>query len=113
MTGAVNLFGLTQGQFETFILVLVRVSVILFMIPIFPVGQVNMLVRFGLGLAISFIVWHVVPPVAPLGLGPLTAAVISQAFVGFVFGFVAFLVFVGIQFAGEVMDLRSASRSST
>jgi flagellar biosynthetic protein FliR len=35
----------------------------------------------------------------------MTAAVFSQAFVGFVFGFVAFLVFVGIQFAGEVMDL--------
>jgi flagellar biosynthetic protein FliR len=40
------------------------------------------------------------------GFGPLTAAVFSQAFIGFVFGFVAFLVFVGIQFAGEVMDLQ-------
>ena len=47
------------------------------------------------------------PPIAPLnGLGPLTAAVFSQALVGFVFGFVAFLVFVGIQFAGEMMDLQ-------
>lgn len=105
MTGAVNLFGLTQGQFETFILVLVRVSVILNMIPIFQSSQVNVMTRFGLGMAITFIVWHVVPPIAPLGIGPLTVAVISQAFVGFVFGFVAFLVFVGIQFAGEVMDL--------
>jgi flagellar biosynthetic protein FliR len=105
MTGAVNLFGLTQGQFETFILVLVRVSVILTMIPIFQSAQVNTMVRFGLGLTISYIVWSVVPPVEPLGIGALTVAVISQAFIGFVFGFVAFLVFVGIQFAGEVMDL--------
>jgi flagellar biosynthetic protein FliR len=107
MSGAVNLFGLTQAQFETFVLVLVRVSVILLMIPIFQSAQVNKMVRFGLGLAITFVVWHVVPPIAPLsGLGPLTAAVFSQALVGFVFGFVAFLVFVGIQFAGEVMDLQ-------
>jgi flagellar biosynthetic protein FliR len=106
MSGIVNLFGLTQGQFETFVLVLIRVSVILFMIPIFQSAQVNSMTRFGLGLAIAFIVWHVVPSIQPLGLGGLAAAVISQAFVGFVFGFVAFLVFVGIQFAGEVMDLQ-------
>jgi flagellar biosynthetic protein FliR len=107
MNGAVNLFGLTYSQFETFVLVLVRVSVILFMLPIFSAAEVNPMIRFGLGLAIAFIVWHVVPPVAQLdGLGPLTAAVMSQVFIGFVFGFVAYLVFVGIQFAGEVMDLQ-------
>jgi flagellar biosynthesis protein FliR len=107
MSGAVNLFGLTQAQFETFVLVMTRVSVILFMIPIFSSSQVNTMVRFGLGLAVTFVVWHVVPPIAPLsGLGPLTAAMFSQVFIGFVFGFVAFLVFVGIQFAGEVMDLQ-------
>jgi flagellar biosynthetic protein FliR len=107
MNGAVNLFGLTAGQFETFVLVLIRVSVILLMIPIFQSSQVNPMVRFGLGLAITFVVWHTVPPITPLvGLGGMTAAVFSQAFVGFVFGFVAFLVFVGIQFAGEVMDLQ-------
>jgi flagellar biosynthetic protein FliR len=106
MNGVVNLFGLTEAQFETFVLVLVRVSVMLFMLPIFQSSQVNPRVRFGLGLAIAFVVWHVVPPIQPLdGIGALTAAVISQAFIGFIFGFVGFLVFVGIQYAGEVMDL--------
>ncbi len=107
MNGPVNLFGLTGGQFETFVLVLVRVSVILVMIPIFQSAQVNVRVRFGLGMAITFVVWHVVPPIHQLdGIGAMTAAVFSQAFIGFVFGFIAFLVFVGIQFAGEVMDLQ-------
>jgi len=105
--GGLNVFGLSQAQFETFVLVLVRVSVILFMIPIFQSAQVNVMVRFGLGLAVAYIVWHVVPPIQPLvGLGPLTAAIFAQVFIGFCFGFVAFLVFVGIQFAGEVMDLQ-------
>jgi flagellar biosynthetic protein FliR len=106
MMGAVNLFGLTFAQFETFMLVLVRVSVILLMLPLFSASQVNFMVRFGLGLAVTFIVWHVVPPIAVLDLGGLTAAVFAQTFIGFVFGFVAFLVFVGIQYAGEVMDLQ-------
>jgi flagellar biosynthetic protein FliR len=107
MTGGVNLFGLTTAQFETFVLVLVRVSIILFMIPIFQSAQVNQMVRFGLGLTVAYIVWHVVPTIAPINdLGGLTAAIFSQAFIGFVFGFIAFLVFVGIQFAGEVMDIQ-------
>jgi flagellar biosynthetic protein FliR len=107
MSSITNVFGLTFAQFETFVLVMVRVSVILFMIPIFSASEVNAFVRFGLGMAITFVVWHVVPTMTQIdGLGPLTAAVMSQAFIGFIFGFVAFLVFVGIQFAGEVMDLQ-------
>lgn len=103
----VNLFGLTYAQFETFVLVLVRVSVILLMLPLFSAAQVNSMVRFGLGMVITIVVWSSIPPVQPLqGLGPLTAAVVSQVFVGFIFGFVGFLVFVGIQFAGEVIDLQ-------
>ena len=79
MNGVVNLFGLTEAQFETFVLVLVRVSVMLFMLPIFQSAQVNTRVRFALGLAITFVVWHVVPPIQPLdGLGPLTAAVFRR-----------------------------------
>src|SRR6202044_1564907 len=102
-----GLFGLTYAQFETFVLVLVRVSVIIYMLPLYSAAQVNSTVRFGLGMAVTFVVWSVVPPVAPLdGLGPLTAAIMSQAFIGFLFRVIAFLVFVGIQFAGEVMDLQ-------
>jgi flagellar biosynthetic protein FliR len=107
MTGPVNLFGLTAGQFETFILVLVRTSVILLMLPIISSNQVPRPVRFGLGLLVSFIIWRVVPPIAPLGgLGPLTAAVISQIFVGVVFGFISYLAFTGLQFAGEILDIQ-------
>jgi flagellar biosynthetic protein FliR len=107
VTHGPNLFGLTYAQFETFVLVLIRVSIILYMLPLFSSSQVQPMVRMGLGLAITFVVWSTVP-VSPelLGLGPMTAAVFAQVFIGFVFGFVAFLVFVGIQFAGEVMDLQ-------
>jgi len=70
VNGPINFFGLTQDQFLTFVLVMIRVSVILFMLPIFSASQVSSMVRFGLGLAITFVVWHVVPPVTGLhGLG--------------------------------------------
>ncbi len=106
MSEALNIFGLNEAQFETFLLVLVRTSTILFMLPIISSTQVPRQVRFGLALLISFIIWRVVPPIAPLGgLGPLTAAVISQFVVGMVFGFISYLAFTGLQFAGEILDI--------
>jgi flagellar biosynthetic protein FliR len=107
VSDAHGIFGLSQGQFETFVLVLVRTSTILLMLPIISSNQVPQPVRFGLGLLVSFIIWRVVPPIAPLdGLGPLTAAILSQVFIGVVFGFVSYLAFTGLQFAGEILDIQ-------
>jgi flagellar biosynthesis protein FliR len=106
MTGAFHLFGLGTAQFETLILILIRVSSMLSFVPIFSAIQIPLLVRFGLGLALAFVIAQGVHVIAPLDLGGLTAAVFSQVFIGAAFGFVAFLIFTGIQFAGEVIDLQ-------
>ena len=107
MTSAFNLFGMGTAQFETLLLVLVRVSAMLALVPIFSQTQIPRLVRFGLGLLLAFVIVRTVPPIAPLGgLGELTVAVLAQVFVGLVFGFVAFLLFTGIQFAGEIIDVQ-------
>lgn len=106
MTPLPDVFGLTPAQFETFVLVLVRVSAILYMVPIFSTQYVPMQVRFALGLIIAFVVFKVIPTTPALpGLGEFTTAVLSQMFIGLVFGFIIFLAFTGIQFAGEVLDI--------
>ncbi|MDP9104694.1 MAG: flagellar biosynthetic protein FliR [Candidatus Eremiobacteraeota bacterium] len=107
MTHGFNVFGLSTGQFETMLLVLVRVSAMLFLVPIFSQTQIPRLVRFGLGLLLAFVIVRTVPPMAPVGgLGMLAVAVAAQVFIGLVFGFVAFLLFTGIQFAGEIIDIQ-------
>jgi len=104
MTAPWNVFGLTQAGLETLILVLVRVGAMLMVVPIFSQTQIPRLLKFGLSLLLAFVVVRTIPPVAPLGLGALTVAIAAQVFVGLVFGFVAFLLFTGIQFAGEIID---------
>lgn len=100
-----NLFGIGLAPFETFLLVLVRVAAMLSLVPVFSSQQIPVLVRFALGLLLTFVVARTVPTIAPLdGIGALTAAIVSQLLVGAVFGFVAFLAFTGVQFAGEVID---------
>jgi len=103
----VDLFNLTQGQFETFLLIVVRVSTMLFVFPIFSANQIPVLVRIGLSFLISFALYHAAPSLAPLpDLGALVAAVVSQVVLGLIVGFVAYLVFMGIQFAGEIIDIQ-------
>jgi flagellar biosynthetic protein FliR len=103
----IDLFNISQGQFETFLLLVVRVSTMLFVFPIFSAKQIPLLVRIGLAFLISFVLYHAVTPIAPLGdIGALLAAVVSQVVLGLIVGFVAYLVFMGIQFAGEIIDIQ-------
>lgn len=106
MTADFNLFGLTLARFETIVLVLVRVSGMLAMVPIFSQQQLPRTLRFGIGLLFTFVMVATVPTIAPMQLGPLTVAVLAQLFVGLVFGFVAYLLFTGVQFAGQIIDLQ-------
>lgn len=102
-----DLFNLTTAQFETFFLVMIRCSVILFMVPVFNAPQIPRLLRISFGLIFSYVIYRTVPTIAPLdGIYGLFVAVISQALVGFVFGYVSYLVFMGVQFAGEILDLQ-------
>lgn len=103
----VDVFGLTGAQFETFLLVFVRVSAMLFTFPVFSAPQIPILARLGLSGLLSFMLYRLVPVVhvAP-GLYELALGVISQVVLGMIVGFVASLVFTGIQFAGELIDLQ-------
>ncbi len=110
----VDVFGIGPAQFETFLLVFVRVTIILALIPIFSARQIPKLVRFGLALIISFIISKTIPTIAPInGIGGLVVAAFAQAAVALVFGFTASLVFMGIQAAGEIVDLQIGFGSAT
>jgi flagellar biosynthetic protein FliR len=105
--GPFDLFGLTEVRFETLLLVGIRVSFMLGFLPIFSATQIPVAVRIGLGFLITFVVAHTVPTLpAVLALGPFVIAILAQAFIGIVFGFVAFFVFTGVQFAGSILDVQ-------
>jgi flagellar biosynthetic protein FliR len=79
----------------------------LFVLPVFSAKQIPILVRIGLAFLISFAIYRANPGIAPLpDLGALVAAVASQVVLGLIVGFVAYLVFTGIQFAGEILDIQ-------
>jgi flagellar biosynthesis protein FliR len=102
-----DLFGITAQQFETFLLILVRVATMLQVFPIFSSSQIPHHLRLGLALVLSFILFHVVPPMPMLtNYGDLAISVLAQVVLGAIVGYIASLVFVGVQFAGELIDLQ-------
>lgn len=101
-----DLFNLTASQFETFFLIFIRVSTMLLIFPAFGAPQIPMQVRLGLSAIISFMIFRLVPMVTMShGIAGLIIGVVSQLALGMIVGFVASLVFVGIQFAGALIDL--------
>ena len=88
-------------------LIWLRVSTMLYVFPVFQARQIPTLVRIGLGLLISFVLVRAVPVMPALpDIGALAAAAVSQVVLGLIVGFVAYLVFTGIQFAGEIVDIQ-------
>ncbi|MBV8280780.1 MAG: flagellar biosynthetic protein FliR [Candidatus Eremiobacteraeota bacterium] len=103
----IDVFGLSPAQVETFFLIFIRCSVIIAVMPIFGATQIPVMVRVALGLLISFVVYRTVPTMPLIGsLDQFAIAVVSQAVVGLLFAFVVQLVFMGIQFAGEILDIQ-------
>lgn len=103
----IDVFGLHTGQLETFFLIWVRCSTMLLIMPVFSATQIPAMVRVALGLLISFAIYPTVPTIAPMGdLDALAVALTSQVVIGVLFGFVTQMVFMGVQFAGEVIDIQ-------
>ncbi|HKU66617.1 MAG TPA: flagellar biosynthetic protein FliR [Candidatus Baltobacteraceae bacterium] len=102
-----DVFGLSQAQFETLLLVFIRTSTMLFVFPVFSARQIPLMVRIGLAGLISFVLFRALPLTAPVpDIGALLAAAVSQVVLGLIVGFVAYLVFMGVQFAGEIVDIQ-------
>ena len=96
-------------QFHIFLLVLLRVSALLMVAPIF--GHRTWLARAKVGLAftVSIILFPIVadqPLDVPAGILPYALMMIREVLMGVVMGFVVLLLFVGIQFAGQVAGLQ-------
>ena len=96
-------------QFHVFLLILLRVSAVLAAAPIF--GHRSFLARAKLGLAlmVTFIVFPLVigqgfePPV---GIWSYVFMMVREIIMGLILGFAVLLVFVGIQFAGQLAGLQ-------
>jgi flagellar biosynthetic protein FliR len=94
-------------QFQKFMLIFARVSTVMFLFPIFGSNQIPAYLKAGLSAAIAFILVLALPTpleaVLPWGLFLVQVAL--QILVGIIIGYTAFVVFMAILLAGQIVDI--------
>jgi flagellar biosynthetic protein FliR len=104
-----QLLNFSPEQFEVFVLVLIRVSVVLLLFPIFDSPLFPRMVKLALALALSLALFPVVAvdtahfPRHPLGL---LALGVSELFAGMVLGLTVRLFFAAVQLAGQMVGFQ-------
>jgi flagellar biosynthesis protein FliR len=102
---AANYFHWSILQFQSFLMILMRVTPILVMMPIFSGLTIPNQIKVGLSLVVTLILLPVVPmnperfPAEPYGFLLL---VITELMIGFLLALTMKLIFAGVQLAGEV-----------
>ncbi len=104
-----ELISLSPEQFKSFILVLTRISIVLFMLPIFGTAMLPNLVKAGLALTISFALFTVVRPdpnLFPESLLSSLNLIVSELIFGLAIGLTIRLFFAAIQLGGQLVGFQ-------
>ena len=101
----------TLEQFVAFALMLVRVSVIFLSAPVLGNTRIPNQVKIALSLCVTLLLYlsmkggqltHAVPS----NIFALASATAGEVFVGLLLGYSAYLLFSGIQMAGQIIDIQ-------
>ncbi len=104
-----NLLNWSISQFEIFLLILIRVSPVLFMMPLFNTRNLPTLLKIGLALTVSLVVWPVVRMETSVSFfDPLSFGfvLVGELMIGFILGLSVKLLFAGVQMAGELLGFQ-------
>ena len=96
-------------QFHIFLLVLLRVGALLVVAPIFGHRLYLARAKVGMALAISLVIFPSVSQVGlnvPEGFLPYALVLVREVIMGIVLGFSVLLLFMSIQFAGQLAGLQ-------
>lgn len=101
-----DLFALDSGQFESLILIFIRISIVLFMFPFLGGVMVPNTVKAGLALMITIMLFPVVdvdPKLFPTGLLASANVIVSELAFGLIVGLMARFFFAAIQLGGQLV----------
>jgi flagellar biosynthetic protein FliR len=104
-----TLLDFSPGEYKVFILILTRVSIFLFMFPVFGSPVVPSITKIGLALLITFILYPVAGvkpdhfPNSSLAFGVL---VVGEFVIGMVLAYTVDIFFGAVQLAGQIVGFQ-------
>lgn len=99
----------TFDQIQYFLLVFVRISTVVVLLPVFGSSQIPAQMKVALSLGLAVILFPVLMTVKPafpepFTLGMFVMLVLKEAMVGLAMGFITQFLFTGVQLAGQLID---------
>lgn len=97
----------TVAQIEVWLLVLVRVSVLVFLLPILSTDEVPTRFKAGLSFFLSIILFPILPSASieiPASVIAYILLALKEIYIGAVMGFAGTFIFAGLRFAGGWID---------
>lgn len=104
-----NIFNIDTVQFLGFLLTLMRISVVVFMLPVFDTAWLPAQIKASLALIMTLALWPalsvsgVLMPAHPFGIAVMLA---GEVILGLVLGFAVRCFFAGIQSGGEILAMQ-------
>ena len=101
-----DLFNADSTAFLSFLLTLMRLSIVVFMLPVFNTDGLPGLWKFSISLVLAMAIWPKVSlpggamPAHPFGIFLL---LLGEVLIGFSLGLVTRFFFVGVQMGGEIL----------
>ena len=101
-----NVFNFEAAAFLSLLLTLMRVSIVVFMLPVFNTDGLPNLWKFSIALVLTLAIWPQVSlpgsamPPHPFGIFLL---ILGELLIGFTLGLATRFFFVGVQMGGEIL----------
>ncbi len=104
-----DILNFSADEYKIFILIMIRVSVILFLFPVFGSPVVPALTKTGLALVISIILYPVLmvePKLFPVKTIDFAILVVAELMIGMALSFSITAFFGAVQFAGQIIGFQ-------
>jgi len=99
----------TVDQIQYFLLIFVRISTVIALLPIFGSAQIPLQIKVAISFVLSMILFPMVMSSHPqfpgtFSLGLFVLLVLKEAMVGLVIGYLTQFLFTAVQLAGQLVD---------
>lgn len=104
-----DLLSFSPEQFKSFILILIRISVVLFMLPVFGSRLIPNTLKAGLALVISVLLFPIVQPdpgLFPEDLLSVLKLLVCELVLGLILSLTIHLFFAAVQLSGQIVGFQ-------
>jgi len=100
-------FELVQGKYEVFLLILVRITGIFLISPVFSRNNTPTIIKIGFSFVVSIILLNVIDSnIINIDIFDYSILIVKELAIGLLIGFISYLFFTALYLSGQIIDMQ-------